>query len=277
MKFKGNKYKEAILKIKKLPNGSKRRALILETAKTFKVSDKQVYREAEKKPALIGLRDKRSDAGKDKTTISKEMLELFDEYIQQGKTMPEAKGLIEKKLNMKISGRSLTKLSSLVKTQKIKNESNYGSEVKAFIMKALKADMIGFGKTVKIPFKHNERTLEVSLTKQDIEHIGMIIAARYNIKQFSEEKKIRVDDNRLLRLQLKAMVSEEIQKAMETGSLESLDKLSLIQGRLDDSVGAITPDFELALIVIQHEFKSAITPEELLSLMEKYKEEVKNG
>jgi len=277
MKFKGNDFKKAILEIKKLPNGSKKRAAIMQAAKKYETSDKTIYRELKEKPAKIGMREKRSDAGKDKITIGKKELSLLDELIQAGKTLQQAKPLIEKKLKVKISHSKLNKMSSLLKTRSINDNSNYGSEVKSLISKSLKLDEIGFGKTVPVKFKYSDKVLNVKLTKQDIEQVAMICAARFNMSEFSEKKKLRIDDNRLLRTQLKYIVSEEIQKAMETGSLESLDKLSLIQGRLDDSVGTISPDFELALITIQHEFKDSITPEELLSLFEKYKEELKNA
>jgi len=276
MKFKGNKYKEQLLSIRKLQQGTKRRAAVKAAAEAFGVSAQTIYRELKKKPSLIGVRDERSDAGNDRVKISKKELSLFDEHIQNGKTLQQARELIEKNLNVKISHNKLNKISGLLKSKTVNDNSNYGSAVKTFIARCLKLDEIGFGKTVAVKFNGGDKTLTVQLTKQDIEQINMICASRYNMTAYSEKNKLRVDDNRLLRMQLKYIVAEQIQLAMESGSLAALDSLSLIQGRLDDSVGVISPDFKLALITIQNEFKQAITPEELLSLFEKYSEQISN-
>lgn len=277
MKNKGKAFKETLLKIRKLPSGRKKTEAIEAASKKYGTSIKTIYRELKKKPALIGVRDERSDAGNDRVKITRKELSLFDEKIQQGKTLQQAKAEIEKQLDTKISGNKLNKISTMLKTKKINDSSNYGSEIKAVVSKAWNIDEIGFGKTVNVIIPYNNKKIKAPLTKQDIEQIRDICAARINMTEFANRHKLQLDDNRLLRRMLKYLVAEQIQLAMETSSLASIDTLSLIANRLDDSIKAVTPDFEMVLKLIQAKHNPGITAEELLSDLELISEENKNA
>lgn len=276
MKNKGNAFKQALLTIRKLKPGAKKTAAIDAAAKKFKTSAKTIYRELQKKPSLIGVRDQRSDSGNDRVKISKKELSLFDEKLQAGKTLQQARTEIEAELHIKISNNKLNKISAQLKKKQISDNSNFGSEVKALITKALKVEEIGFDKIVNVAVKFGDKKIIVPFKKNDIEQIRDIAAARVNMSNFASKYKLPLDDNRLLRRQLKYMVSEQIQLAMETASLNDINTLTQIANRLDDTIKNITPDFKLVINLIQRYYNSGADAELIQSLLETIDEEL-NG
>ena len=276
MTINSAEFKKHILKVKSMTNGKERSRLINEIAKKYDCSVKTIYREAKKKPGKIGMRKIRADAGRDKVVPKKSELQRIDELIKQDYPLREAVKLCEKETGLKISARKLQKIKKELKTKKLNDKSKFGNKIKALIEKLLNADKIAFDRKIPVRFRYeDDKILKTDLTRSDIDFLLMVIAARYNMTQFAEEKKLRVDDNRLLRMKLKYMLADEIEKLQEDRSIEQFDKISQITARLDDSIKNLSPDFMLSLLVIQSEFKSGMTAEEYLSLLEKYEPQVK--
>ncbi len=277
MKHKTISYINAVKRIKSLPKRSeKRSAAIAEAAERFGVPVRTIYHDCTKPFSKIGIRQKRKDAGKTKVKITAREEKIFNELIQAGYTKAEAKKITEEKMNKKISDRTKTKLGKKLENETIKDDavSSFGSDMKKFLEKLFNFDKIAPGKKIKIKFKNKT----VFLSKRAISNIFMIVASEYNVNEFKEEKKLKLDGDLLLMAMLKYQLSEQMAIATENNNLDAFNTISLILTRLKDNIKDYSPNFRVMYKVIREEFKKTITKAELVGLIEKYySEEINNA
>ncbi|MBE2218007.1 MAG: hypothetical protein IAE90_07390 [Ignavibacteria bacterium] len=270
MKVESKSYIQDVMKIKSMPRSAERRQLAEYFARKHETSYETIMRDARKKVNNIGVRKKRSDAGKDKVKPPKKDLIMFNELIKAGKTKAEAISIIAEEHNKKISERTKTKMSKKLEALPESDKTSFGSEVKKDIEKIWKLDKIAPGMKIKMRLGGK---IPVKLSRSAIDHIKNVIAVEINKNQIQETKKIQFDGDAFTREMLKLMLHEQMFIASENNSLEAIGQISLILQRLDIAADLknCNPNFAVMYKVITNKYKADATKEEVAAYIEEFK------
>lgn len=251
------KFEQDIKKIKKLTDLEKKKDMIKQIAKSYKISQATVYRHL-KKP-VPSLRQVRSDAGKDKSPVTKKEIAVVAEIVKSGKPRKEAKKFIKN-----LSGHKLSKINKKIKDaeQEEDPETNFGSEAKRFITKLFELDLISSDSVMKFKFKG----ATIFVTKQEVADIGLILASAYN-RSVNDDKQVAVDRFSMLKNELYHSVQEMHRLAKEKGSFKDLEACTRMYVRLDSSRAIELPnDFDIYFKCLQRK-DPKITKEEAIDLV----------
>lgn len=263
VKYRGNKYKEAIERLKELRANYKITRLqdykikylkLMENiCKDFSISEKTVYRDMKKK--IPGLRKNRYDQGKCKTRVSNKEIKIFEEVIMAGNLKAEAK------VKANVSQRKVKRITDKIKSQsKVidKNaESTFGKEAKKFFENIFDFNLIAPNKGIKLK--------GFLVPKEDLKDIILILANAYNRQCFADEKKLKVSRDELRNIFMHNLVEEQMMLARDTQDYKMIESITRMLDRLNENE-KLPDDFETMLKVCK-ELKPDISREELISLI----------
>ena len=259
------KFEQDVMKIKKILDQSKRRAMVIDVAKAHGVSDKTVYRHLNKR--VPGVRKVRKDSGKDKTPVTKKEASIVSEVVKAGNTRKEAKEVLMKKLDKKISNRKLSKITSKIKTEPVTEEttpSNFGSAALQIIRKLLELDLVAPDSGLK--YEYNE--VKFFITKKQLEDIALILATAYNNSVTGDSKKLKGDHIAQLKAQMFYDLCEMRRVAKDSRNNKEYEGVVRMLDKLEEKNVEMTPDFYV-LEKCMKELKPEITREQVIALIKK--------
>ncbi|MBW7888383.1 MAG: hypothetical protein H3C35_08495 [Bacteroidetes bacterium] len=282
MKYRGKKYEDSIIalrkiraqyKITKLQNDKDAyHAEMKRIAKIFSISVKTVYRDMKKK--IPGLRKTRSDQGKLKTKLSAATVEKANELMKAGKTKHEAQKIL------KMSDRKMKRLNNRNKTAqvsdtfrqteggqaKVSDTSRFGDKAKEFFKKLFEYDLIAPDKGVGL--KHGGTSFVV--TKSDLNDVILILTNSYNRKIFADENKLPFDRTRLRHVMTEHLIEEQMRLARESGDYKMVEAITRMNDRLKED--SVLPDDFDTMIKMCRELKADISETDVIALIKKVSE-----
>lgn len=268
MKYRGAQYEKDITLLLKLKAHSKK-AYSEHLARVIDqhgVSHATLYRDLEKaaKGKVPGLRKKRSDLGTEKNPATKKEKKIFTELVKSGKKQNKAAKITGEITGKKISAHKLAKMKKDPPEELLLDEpeTNFGSEAKRFISKIFDLDLISPDSVLKFKFKK----AVVSVTKQEVADIGLILASAYN-RSVKGDKQLSVDRFSMLKNELYHSVQEMHRLAKEKGNFKELEACTRMYVRLDSSRAIELPnDFDIYFKCMQRK-DPKMTKEEAIDLV----------
>lgn len=268
MKYRGAQYEKDIGILLKLKAHSKKAySEHLERVITqHSVSYATLYRDLEKASLgkVPGLRKTRSDLGSEKNPATKKEKKIFTELIKSGKKQNKAAEITGELTGKKISSHKLAKLKKDPPEELLQEdpETNFGSEAKKFISKIFQMNLMSPDSVMKFKFK----SATLSVTKQEVADIGLILASAYN-RSVKGDKQLSVDRFSMLKNELYHSVQEMHRLAKEKGNFKELEACTRMYVRLDSSRAIELPnDFDIYFKCMQRK-DPKMTKEEAIDLV----------
>jgi hypothetical protein len=223
------------------------------------ISRATIYRDISKRNARV--RKVRNDRGKEKRKVTIEEKEIISQAVSAGKTKKEAATIAAEVTGRKKIG--VNKLVSVKPDPDSVPENLFGGAVKQLIEKIFKLDLMAEHQSVRVKVGN----LQISLSKDDVEDIAMVLANAYNRNEFATEKKLKFDRTMLRKAMLSNLIEEQVNIAKDAGDYKMLEAITRMQERMDTDK-EMSGDFAV-FDKCMRELNPELTKEEIINLIKK--------
>lgn len=256
------KYRQDLKKLSRVTDPQTRYTKVRQLAKAWECSVATIYRDL-RKPAP-GTHKVRDDRGVPRKRATMKEFDMFRELIIAGKTIEEARAIVQKKSGRDLSSRKANELFQTVKQFPPKDEeqSNFGGEFKKFIEKYFELDMMSPVAGIKIKLGK----ISFNVSQEDVTDIVMILVNAYNR---SSESKLKLDRKMIVKMRIEHLIERLLRDAEERMDIKSLEAITRMKKRLDIVVSNLSPNLKVLQSIVT-ELKPEITFDEIYHLVQKH-------